>query len=180
MKPENTLPERVKAAYQEKEKYLSERLAQFNLSFQSGFYLFIRAYKQEQELEVWIKKIEGQYWQLLTIYPFSAFSGELGPKRKEGDRQIPEGFYYITHFNPQSKFHLSLRLNYPNEYDLIWADKEQPGSDIYIHGGEQTVGCIPITDDKIKELYILAWEAQKNGQPKIEVHIFPTRMTENI
>lgn len=112
----------------------------------------------------------------VCTYPFCASSGILGPKRKEGDRQIPEGIYYINHFNPVSNFHLSLGINYPNPSDKILSDPAQPGESFYIHGNCVTIGCIPISDDKIKELYILAVEAYNNGQVKIPVHIFPDRL----
>lgn len=111
-------------------------------------------------------------------YDFCESSGKLGPKRRAGDFQIPEGFYYINRFNPRSKFHLSLGLNYPNDSDLILSDKENPGSDIFIHGGCQTVGCIPIGDEKIRELYLLAHFAKESGQTQIPVHIFPFKITE--
>jgi murein L,D-transpeptidase YafK len=92
--------------------------------------------------------------------------------------QIPEGVYYINHFNPQSNFYLSLGLNYPNVSDKILSDKKNPGGAIYIHGDCVTIGCIPLTDDKIKEVYVLAVEARNNGQEKIPVHIFPTKLTD--
>ncbi len=103
----------------------------------------------------------------------------LGPKRKQGDFQIPEGFYHINAFNAASKFHLSMRLNYPNESDKILSDKKFPGSDIYIHGDCVTIGCLPITDDKIKELYVICVEARNNGQHTIPVTLFPTRLTDD-
>jgi murein L,D-transpeptidase YafK len=113
---------------------------------------------------------------LLRIYDFCSTSGTLGPKRREGDLQIPEGIYYINHFNPLSNFHLSLGINYPNASDKILSNKQHPGGAIYIHGNCVTIGCIPITDDKIKELYILAVDARNNGQTKIPVHIFPSAL----
>jgi murein L,D-transpeptidase YafK len=82
----------------------------------------------------------------------------------------------INHFNPLSNFHLSLGINYPNASDKILSDKQAPGGSIYIHGNCVTVGCIPVTDDKIKELYVLTVEAKNNGQDKIPVHIFPSRL----
>lgn len=115
---------------------------------------------------------------MLTTYDFCSTSGEPGPKRREGDRQIPEGVYFINHFNPLSNFHLSLGINYPNASDQILSDKREPGGNIYIHGNCVTIGCIPITDDKIKELYVLAVEARANGQTKIPVHIFPSVLNE--
>ena len=141
------------------------------------FNVFIRAFKQEEILEIWAKSRTNTSFTKLIEYPFCANSGTLGPKRKEGDRQIPEGFYHVNVFNPKSNFHLSLGINYPNKADLKHADPQQPGSDIYIHGGCQTVGCIPLTNDKIKEVYLLAELAKQSGQERIPVHIFPVKMT---
>ncbi|MBW8017671.1 MAG: L,D-transpeptidase family protein [Planctomycetes bacterium] len=94
----------------------------------------------------------------ITSYPFTGFSGKLGPKQKEGDLQIPEGIYDITALNPQSKFHLSIRIEYPNAFDKRMAAKENRtnlGGDIYIHGGSATIGCIPLGNDNIEELFYL-------------------------
>jgi murein L,D-transpeptidase YafK len=167
---------RVKDAYSEKENTVKNYFLHKNLKYQ-GFQIFLRAFKQERLLEVWVKPQGSSQFQFLTQYDFCAVSGVLGPKRKEGDGQIPEGFYYINHFNPQSNFHLSLGINYPNRSDRALGDKNAPGSAIYIHGNCVTIGCIPISDDKIKELYILTVEAFNNGQQNIPVHIFPTRLT---
>ncbi len=167
---------RVKTAYEEKgftvEKYFKDKTLN-----PSGFNLFLRAFKHEKELEVWVKQKGSDTYALLHTYSYCTNSGTLGPKRKEGDLQIPEGVYHINHFNPQSNFHLSLGLNYPNASDKILSDQKHPGGSIYIHGNCVTIGCIPVTDDKIKELYILAVEARNNGQEKIPVHIFPTKFT---
>jgi murein L,D-transpeptidase YafK len=168
---------RVKEAYAEKEKTILNYFKEKGFSY-SGFNLFIRAFKAEQKLEVWIKEKDNNAYSHLHTYNFSNTSGIPGPKRKEGDLQIPEGVYRINHFNPQSNFHLSLGINYPNASDKILSDKKQPGSSIYIHGNCVTVGCIPITDDKIKELYILAVEAKNNGQESIPVHIFPAKFND--
>jgi murein L,D-transpeptidase YafK len=118
-------------------------------------------------------------FKLLHTHLFCTNSGIPGPKLKEGDLQIPEGIYHISHFNPQSKFYLSVGLNYPNASDKILSDKQQPAGSIYIHGSCVRIGCIPITDDKIKELYVLAVKAMNNGQQKIPVHISPIRLTDN-
>ncbi len=143
----------------------------------STFEVFLRAFKEEQDLEVWIKNKTATEWQLFIQYPFCAFSGQLGPKRKEGDLQIPEGFYHIDRYNPRSNFYLSLGLNYPNNSDRILGYPQKPGSDIFIHGGCATVGCIPITDEKIAELYTLTSMAHRQGQQKIPVHFFPYKMS---
>jgi len=170
---------RVKVAYQEKESIVKNYFKTKNLNYE-GFQLFVRAFKKEENLEVWIKEKGKEQFILLHTYSFCASSGTLGPKRKEGDLQIPEGIYYLNHFNPVSNFYLSLGVNYPNASDKILSDKNHPGGDIYIHGNCVTVGCIPLTDDKIKELYILAVEARNNGQEKIPVHIFPDRLDEGV
>jgi murein L,D-transpeptidase YafK len=166
---------RVKVAYEEKESVVKGMFESKGLSF-SGFNMFLRAFKKEQTLEVWIQEKGKAKFVLLHTYKFCATSGVLGPKRKEGDLQIPEGIYYVKHFNPQSNFYLSLGINYPNASDKRLGDASKPGSSIYIHGNCVTVGCIPITDANIKELYVLAVEARNNGQQKIPVHIFPDRL----
>ena len=140
--------------------------------------LFIRAFKAEQILEVWIRSGAELPWQNFKTYSFCRSSGTLGPKRQEGDRQIPEGIYFIDRFNPKSKYHLSLGLNYPNTSDRILGHPKMPGSDIFIHGGCETVGCIPITDAGMEEVYLLASWARDKGQKNIPVHIYPFRFHE--
>jgi murein L,D-transpeptidase YafK len=171
------LHQRVKKAYEEKESTVQQYFEEKKLS-SHGYEIFIRAFKQEEILEVWVKYAYNQTYTLLHTYQICSSSGVLGPKRKEGDSQVPEGIYQINHFNPQSNFHLSLGIDYPNASDRILSDRKNPGSAIYIHGNCVTIGCIPLTDDKIKELYILAVEARNNGQKKIPVHIFPARLTD--
>ncbi|MDN5214045.1 L,D-transpeptidase family protein [Fulvivirgaceae bacterium BMA12] len=165
---------RVKSAYAEKRQTIKSLLSTKGIS-DDKFLLFIRIFKKEEVMEVWVKGSHHHRYQHLKDYKFCANSGRLGPKRKSGDRQIPEGFYFIDRFNPVSNFHLSLGINYPNRSDKTLGHKENPGGDIFLHGGCATIGCVPITDDKIKGLYILAVEAKNNGQNKIPVHIFPGR-----
>jgi murein L,D-transpeptidase YafK len=140
--------------------------------------IFLRAFKQEKELQVWARERGVDTFAYFKSYPFCKLSGDPGPKRNEGDYQVPEGGYHIDRFNPQSSFHLSLGLNYPNASDRILGDPERPGSDIFIHGACVTVGCIPITNAKIKELYTLADIARKGGQQRIQAHLLPFEMTE--
>ncbi len=167
---------RVRDAFEQKERILKELLTEHNIhSFDIDLYL--RAFKQEKKLEVWGKSKAEEKYKLIQDYNFCVSSGTLGPKRKEGDFQIPEGFYHLSHFNPKSNFLLSLKINYPNTSDKILSDPSKPGSDIYIHGGCQTVGCIPITNDKIQILYLLTVLA-KEPEKTIPVHIFPFRMIE--
>lgn len=138
-------------------------------------YIYIRSFKYDSQLEVWVKNEISAPFQLFKTYKVCALAGTLGPKRMEGDYQVPEGFYYINEFNPRSNYYLSLGINYPNASDKILSDSLRPGSAIYIHGSCVTVGCIPITDQQIDELYILAAHAKDQGQDFIPVHIFPVR-----
>ena len=138
-------------------------------------YIYIRSFKYDSQLEVWVKNDIKDQFQLFKTYKVCALAGTMGPKRMEGDYQVPEGFYYINEFNPKSNYYLSLGINYPNESDKILSDSLRPGSEIYIHGSCVTVGCIPIRDEQIDELYILSAFAKDNGQDFIPVHIFPIR-----
>jgi murein L,D-transpeptidase YafK len=140
--------------------------------------LFIRIFKRERVLELWAREQTGEQFALLKKYPICALTGEPGPKRKRGDLQTPEGFYEINRFNPNSAFHLSLHINYPNRSDRLLGERSALGGDIFIHGGCQTEGCIAVTDDNIKELYWIAVEARAAGQRTIPVHIFPFRLTD--
>ena len=136
-------------------------------------YVYIRSFKYDSELEVWVKNRREEKYRLFKTYKICAMAGTLGPKRMAGDYQVPEGFYYISEFNPKSEYHLSLGLNYPNASDHMLSDSVQPGGDIYIHGSCVTTGCIPITDTQIEELYLLALHAKDLGEDFIPVHIFP-------
>lgn len=167
---------RVKTAFSEKEKMLGDTIKAKYRNAKPGDPIILVAYKDEENLEVWIKPSGYEKYKLLLSYPFCSTSGILGPKRQEGDLQIPEGFYHIRDFNPYSNFYLSMGINYPNRSDRILGHPKRPGSNIYIHGDCATIGCIPITDDKIKELYVLAVLAKNNGQKIIPVYIFPTRL----
>ena len=139
--------------------------------------MFIRIFKLERFLELWVCDGDSQQFKLIKSYPFTAYSGTLGPKRQQGDYQIPEGIYFISGFNPYSSFHLSMRVNYPNKSDLIRKTDNNAGGDIFIHGNQVTIGCIPIGDDAIKELYVIAVDTKSAGQKKIPVHIFPCQMS---
>lgn len=169
---------RYEAAVYEKEASILKTFESNQLKV-NELEVFIRAFKKEEKLEIWAKNKSDTIFKKLKTYPFCTSSGTLGPKRKEGDYQIPEGFYHINRFNEKSKFHLSLGLNYPNQSDLFFGDKTAPGSDIFIHGSCWSVGCIPITDDLIKELFVITKMAKAAGQSKIPVHIFPFKMTDS-
>ena len=167
--------ERVKKAYSEKEEGI-KNILQKNQILMPNLEIFICVFKKQQIIELWGKNKKDKEYIFLKEYPFCSFSGKLGPKRKQGDNQVPEGFYHINRFNPNSNFYLSLGINYPNRSDKILGDQDNPGGDIFIHGNCVTIGCIPITDDLIKELYIFAVDARNNGQKYIPVHIFPDRL----
>jgi murein L,D-transpeptidase YafK len=166
---------RVKEAYEQKEALVKKLFTSRDVDLAKAT-LFFRAFKQEKTLEVWAMAAGKKTYQLITTYPVCAISGSLGPKRSEGDYQIPEGFYYIDRFNPQSNFYLSLGINYPNAADKILGRAGKLGGDIFIHGSCVTVGCLPLTDDRIKEVYVMAVEAKSNGQQQIPVHIFPAKL----
>jgi len=168
---------RVNEAYLGKDSSLISKLSEQNLNFSDINIMFV-AFKKEKEFELWIKQRRSNEYSLLTTYPICATSGSLGPKRKQGDRQIPEGFYNINDFNPNSNFHLSLGISYPNRTDRRLTKFNDPGGSIYIHGSCVTIGCLPLTNDIIKEIYIFAVEARNNGQTNIPVYIFPFRMDE--
>lgn len=134
--------------------------------------IFFRMFKLEKRVELYAKK--GTQYQLVKTYPFCMLSGVLGPKRHRGDLQVPEGFYHIFHFNPFSNYHLSMGISYPNRSDKIKKTPgENPGGSIYFHGDCVSIGCIPITDDLIKEAYTISVDAKNMGQKKIPVHLFP-------
>jgi len=169
--------ERVEKAYAEKWETLQKSIRA--TGYGNDFLMLINAYKTEGKLEVWLKSKSDKTYSLFRTYDFCAHSGTLGPKVVEGDGQTPEGFYYINVFNPMSSFYLSLGINYPNAVDLARTGEDRkPGNDIYIHGNCVTVGCIPLTDEKIKEVYVLAVEARNSGQNKIPVNIYPFKMTD--
>ncbi|MEI6949373.1 energy transducer TonB [Paraflavisolibacter sp. H34] len=138
-------------------------------------FIYIRSFKYDGHLEIWVKNDRREAFKLFKTYRICALAGTLGPKRMAGDYQVPEGFYYINEFKPHSNYHLALGINYPNASDRLLSDSLRPGGDIYIHGSCVTVGCIPLTDDKIEEVYLLAAYAKNLGQDFIPVHIFPIR-----
>jgi len=166
---------RVRDAYQVKGDSLTAMLSKLKLET-GEIELYLRAFKQEKIFEIWIRKQGDEVFRKLKSYDICNTSGIPGPKRKQGDLQIPEGFYNISAFNPWSSFHLSMCINYPNPSDRILGVQGNLGGDICIHGSCVTIGCIPLTDDVIKELYLLCIEAKNNGQRTIPVTIFPARM----
>lgn len=165
---------RVAGAMNHKLDTLKKQLAAAGLQYDKCE-IYIRSFKYDSELEVWARNSGDATFKLFKTYKVCALAGTLGPKRMEGDYQVPEGFYCINQFKPNSNYHLSLGINYPNASDKILSDQETPGGGIFIHGSCVTVGCIPIQDYQIEELYIIAAMARSNGQDFIPVHIFPIR-----
>lgn len=140
-----------------------------------GSPIFIRIFKQERTLELFVRK-SGRYVRF-KAYPICSFSGALGPKQKEGDMQAPEGFYKVSarSMNPRSSYHLSFNLGYPNAFDRA---HKRTGSFLMVHGSCVSIGCYAMTDPGIEEIWTLATAALAGGQRAFEVHIFPFRMTE--
>lgn len=138
--------------------------------------IFVRIFKEESELEVWKQREDGRYYHFKS-YPICNWSGDLGPKLKQGDKQAPEGFYTVANnqLNPNSKFHVSFNLGYPNAYDQAHG---RTGDFLMVHGKCTSAGCYAMTDALVEEIYGLAREALKAGQQTFEVHAFPFRMTE--
>ena len=167
---------RVKTAYNNHGQSIANELKKINLESQNLETCLI-AYKHEKELELWGRNKGDKKYTRIKTYKFCALSGHLGPKLVQGDGQVPEGFYYIDRFNGASSFHLSLGINYPNKADIARSNGKNPGGDIFIHGKCVTIGCIPITDTMIEELYIYMLTASRNLQVKSPVVIFPCKMS---
>jgi murein L,D-transpeptidase YafK len=141
--------------------------------------VFIRGYKTEGLVELWAAPPKrGEAWVLVRSFEVCAASGALGPKRKQGDLQVPEGFYRVSLFNPRSDFHLSLGVSYPNAADRHHSRGVAPGNAIMVHGNCVTVGCLPLQDGPIEDLYLAAMMARDNGQQTIPIHLFPCRLDE--
>lgn len=137
--------------------------------------ILVRIFKKESELEVWKRDRSGQY-ALLKTYPMCRWSGQLGPKTREGDRQAPEGFYTVTAdlMNPRSQFYLSFNLGYPNPLER---SQGYSGSALMVHGACTSAGCYAMTDEGVTEIYSLAREAFAGGQRSFQVQALPFRMT---
>ena len=137
--------------------------------------VLIRTYKKEAEFELWKMKSDGRY-ALLKTYPMCRWSGQLGPKTREGDRQVPEGFYPITpgQMNPNSNYYLSYNVGYPNAYDRAFG---RTGGTIMVHGACSSAGCFSMTDAQIAEIYAIAREAFNGGQREIQMQSYPFHMT---
>ncbi len=167
--------ERVARARSDTDQRLQVLFAEKGVDYPPAAIL-LRVFKHERVLQLWARSARDSSFTLMREYPVCALPGQLGPKRSMGDVQVPEGFYYIDAFNPRSAYVLSLRISYPNLADRIRRHALSLGGDIFIHGGCKTVGCVPIEDGNIEEVYWLAVQAMDAGQRVIPVHIFPARL----
>lgn len=167
---------RVIVANQNKYTTVESWFNEKGLSFPTNR-IFWRAFKWNKVLELWAFSEDSARYIMVKSLPICEVIGDLGPKRKEGDLQIPEGFYYLENFNPYSKYHLSIKISYPNKSDSIFGSPGQLGGDIYIHGGCETIGCIPITDTLMEAVYLINLYARSLGQKLIPFHIFPTKLS---
>lgn len=142
-----------------------------------GAPVFIRAFKEERLLELFVQSRGSGKFELFRTYPIVAASGALGPKLTEGDGQVPEGFYFVppAAMKPDSRYHLAFNIGYPNTHDRSLG---RTGSAIMMHGNRVSIGCLAMTDGKIEEIFTLCAAAHANGQKFFRVHIFPFRMSE--
>lgn len=152
---------------------LERRMTRLDMDVRSP--IMLRIYKEDSVVEVWKEDRAGDY-KLLKAYPICAWSGALGPKKKEGDRQAPEGFYFVSkgQMNPNSAYHLSFDLGYPNAFDRSYG---RTGSNLMVHGDCSSRGCYSIGDDNVQEIYAMAREAFAGGQSAFQVQALPFRMT---
>lgn len=167
--------DRAQAAETRVKPALERDLQKLGLRF--GAPVFMRIFKHEKQLELWIEG-EDQRFVLFRTYPICTYSGALGPKQREGDNQAPEGFYRVSagQLNPQSTYHLSFNLGYPNAYDRA---HKRTGNFLMVHGSCVSIGCYAMGDEGIEEIYTLAAAALRNGQPAFAVHAFPFRLDQD-
>ena len=165
---------RVAQAAGHTQSLLREELLSKGLVF--GDPVFVRIFKEERVLEVWVKRRDSGKYELFRVWPIAACGEALGPKQEEGDGQSPEGFYSVprARLQPNTHNHLAFNIGYPNVYDRLhgWT-----GSAILVHGNDVSVGCFAMTNARIEEIYTLCAAALNNGQRFFRVHVFPFRMT---
>ena len=169
---------RVREAYTCKEKIVDKTLAAHSIS-RDSLRIYLRAFKTEKIIELWAKNCRDSVYMPVKEFPICDLSGFEGPKRRYHDLQVPEGFYHISKLNPYSKYYLSMEINYPNASDSIRGVRGHLGNQIYIHGSCISSGCLAMTDDRIRELFVYCIEAYNSGQEEIALTIFPCRLSEN-
>ena len=168
---------RVREAYNDKGKIVFKNLAARSIS-RDSLRIYLRAFKTEKIIELWAKNIADSSFALIREFPICDISGSVGPKRHYRDLQVPEGFYKISGLNPFSKYYLSMEINYPNASDSIRGVRGHLGNHIFIHGSCISSGCLAITNDRIKELFVYCIEAFNSGQQEIGITLFPTKLTD--
>lgn len=167
-------PQRVAAARAAKGEAVHRRFREAGVVYPPDV-LLLRAFKRDAELEVWAGPARAAVTRIAT-FRICASSGGLGPKRRQGDLQVPEGVYEVASFNPWSDYHLALGVTYPNASDARRGVAGHLGGNIAIHGDCVTIGCIPIEDDPIEEVYLMALDTSRGGRVRVPIHIFPTRL----
>lgn len=167
--------DRIAGIHDKRQKDLAALAEKAGLTYPADE-VYLRAFKQERVLELWAGK-KGQPLVKVVEYPFCAASGELGPKRHEGDLQVPEGLYEVSEFNPGSNYHLSMKVSYPNASDRVRGEKGNLGGLIYLHGSCASIGCIAITDDPIEIVYLTALDSKVRP---VRFDIFPARLKDGV
>jgi murein L,D-transpeptidase YafK len=168
---------RVRQAYAEKERIIVKKLAEHSIS-RDSLRIYLRVFKTEKKMELWAKNNSDSVFVMIREFPICEFSGYVGPKRRSHDLQVPEGFYHISDLNPYSKYFLSMEINYPNASDSIRGVRGHLGNEIFIHGDCISSGCLAMTDDRIKEIFIYCIEAYNSGQEEIVITIFPAQLND--
>lgn len=169
---------RVREAYTCKEKIVDKTLADHAI-LRDSLRIYLRAFKAEKVIELWAKNIRDSIFVPVKEFSICDISGFEGPKRRYRDLQVPEGFYHISELNPYSKYYLSMAINYPNASDSIRGVHGHLGNQIYIHGSCISSGCLAMTDDRIRELFVYCIEAYNSGQEEIGLTIYPARLTDD-
>jgi murein L,D-transpeptidase YafK len=164
--------DRVKNAQATRRAVVEKLFGDAGVAFPPAELLF-RAFKKERELEVWAASQKGGAMTRISTYEICTISGDVGPKRREGDMQVPEGFYTIQYYWPVSNYHLEMKVGYPNASDRVFGGKA-PGGDIMIHGNCASIGCIAMGDERVEELWVMG-TAIHSTTNRVHVHIFPAR-----
>ncbi len=169
---------RIREAYNYKEKVVDNTLAGVSIS-RDSLRIYLIAFKAEKIMELWAKNNSDSVFIPIKEFSICDISGSEGPKRRYRDLQVPEGFYHISELNPYSKYYLSMEINYPNASDSIRGVRGHLGNQIFIHGSCVSSGCLAMTDDRIRELFVYCIEAYNSGQEQIALTIYPTRLNDS-
>jgi murein L,D-transpeptidase YafK len=175
------LPALMETAFAQADRVWKDRFALAEVHWPSSIFLVVlKIGNEDGNISVWGYKDAHSGPVRIHQFPICYISGGFGPKRCEGDEQVPEGVYFIDRFNPQSRFHRSLGINYPNESDRILSTCRNRGGDIFIHGSCASIGCVSIGNENIEELYRLCDEMRRDGGMRIPVFLFPVHMDDTV